>query len=390
MRVWRQLANRLPALLRGLTPLRAVAVIFALVLLAGCQGGSLHESWPGLLATDGTLYVANLERIQALDAETGSAHWNFPAEDVKGVGPFYAAPVLASEEGDHGVLLVAGFDRAVYALALGATPRERPDELWRFTGAGGQYVATGVVSNGLFIIGNGDGRVYAVRIEDGTSAWEFATRDRVWTAPVVVDGIVYVTSLDHHLYALDIETGELQWQLETRGAVAATPVFADGHLWIGDFASTMYQVDLEAREVVWTFEARNWLWSTPVLNGTVLYFADVGGNVYALDIEDRTMVWNEPVSVDDVVHGQPALSEDGSMLFVAGHEKGLIQAIDTETGNIRQSWGIVPQNPGRLPGDLVTDGVRLYAMPILVPARVQAFSLAAGDLLWTIPEVVEE
>jgi outer membrane protein assembly factor BamB len=118
----------------------------------------------------------------------------------------------------------------------------------------------------------------------------------------------------------------------------------------------------------------------------VLYFADVSGNVYALDIEDRTMVWNAPVNVGDVVHGQPALSEDRSLLFVPGYEKGSIHAIETETGRQRESWGFVPENPGRLPGDLVSDGERLYAMPILVEARVQAYGLAAGDLLWAVPD----
>jgi eukaryotic-like serine/threonine-protein kinase len=258
--------------------------------------------------------------------------------------------------------------------------------LWRFTGAGGQYVGSGIVVDGLFIIGNGDGKVYALRVEDGTKAWEFVTRDRVWTTPVVVDDTLYVTSLDHHLYALDVETGALQWRLRGEGAIAATPVYADGYLWIGDFSSTLHQVDLEAQEVVWSFEAENWLWSTPLLNSKVLYFADVGGNVYALDTETRSMVWDAPVNVGDVVRGQPTLNDDGSLLFVPGYERGIILAVDTSTGRLRQSWGTVPENPGRLPGDLVIDGDRLYAMPILVPVRVQAFSLDAGELLWAMPE----
>jgi outer membrane protein assembly factor BamB len=386
MEMWRHLANRLVALKRGLKPLRAVAVVFILVLLVGCQGGGRHESWPGLLVVDGTLYAATLERVQALNAETGKVYWSFPAEDQRGVGPFYATPVLAPEHGDNGTLLIAGFDRTVYALELGASPAERPDEVWRFSGAGGQYVGSGVVANGLYIIGNGDAKVYALRMSDGTKAWEFVTRDRVWTVPVVVDDTVYISSLDHYLYALDVETGALQWQLQANGAVATTPVYADGYLWIGDFSSSLYQVDLEAREVVWTFEAENWLWSTPLLNGDVLYFADVGGNVYALDIANRSMLWDAPVNIDDVVHGQPALSADGGLLFVPGYEKGTIQAIDTSTGRLRQSWGSVLQNPGRLPGDLVVDGQRLYSMPIMIDARVRAFNLVSGDLLWAMPE----
>jgi len=368
-----------------------LALLLLAVLLTGCAGGGLrHESWPGLASVDGTLYVANLAHVEALNADTGKIYWSFPATDEKNQKPFYSTPVLAPQIGEHGLLLVAGFsDQTVYALALGTSPTERPDELWRFTGAGGQYVGTGTATDDLFIVGNGDGKVYALNLEDGTEAWQFGTGDRVWATPVVVEDTVYVASLDHNLYALDLETGAEQWRLETEGSISATPVYVDGYLWIGDFASTLYQVNLESHDVVWTFTANDWLWATPIAYGTTLYFADVGGDVYALDTATRSLVWDAPISVGDVVHGRPALNEDASLLFVAGYEKGLVSAIDTTSGSLRQSWGTVLANPGRLPGDLVVDGQHLYTMPIQVAERVQAFSLAAGELLWSSPEVTE-
>ena len=92
------------------------------------------------------------------------------------------------------------------------------------------------------------------------------------------------------------------------------------------------------------------------------------------------------MSVGDVVHGRPVLSPDGVLLYVAGFERGGVHAIDTATGNLRTSWGEVQENPGRLAGDLVTDGERLYSMPTMVSARVQSFDLVTGDLLWTVPQ----
>ncbi|MGC9521128.1 MAG: PQQ-binding-like beta-propeller repeat protein [Anaerolineae bacterium] len=394
MAIWRHMNNRLQLsggsrrLPGGLCrQLRLLLPLLALVLLASCGRGVRHESWPGLSAVDGTLYVANLEQVQAINSETGKVYWGFPSDDDRDPGPFYSTPVLAPEHGDHGLLLIAGFsDQTVYALALGASPTERPDEAWRFAGASGQYVGTGTVVEDLFIIGNGDGRVYAINLEDGTGAWQFATQDRVWATPVVIGETVYVASLDHHLYALDLQTGSERWRLETEGALAATPVVADGDLWIGDFAQNLYRVDPEGGEVIWTFEARDWLWSTPLVDDTIMYFADVGGNVYALDVESQTLIWDEPVSIGDVVRGRPALNEDGSLLYVAGHETGRLRAIDTSSGALRESWGTTPENPGRLPGDLLVDDERLYAMPILVSERVQAYGLADGELLWSSPQ----
>jgi outer membrane protein assembly factor BamB len=339
------------------------------------------------MVTDDTIYVANLEQVQALDAETGKVYWSYPFEGDGEPQPFYSTPVLARE---RDLVLFAGFnDQNVYALALGSTAAERPDEAWRFSGAGGQYVGSGTVAGGLFIIGNGDGNVYALNLEDGSMAWEFPTNDRVWATPVVVDDTVYVASLDHHLYALDLATGSEKWQLETAGSISATPVYAAGDLWIGDFASNLYRVDLETQNVVWTFKAQDWLWSTPLLDDTTLYFADVGGGVYGLDTETETLLWESPGLIDDIIHGQPALDADGGLLFVAGYEKGGIYAVDTSTGALQEDWAEALENPGRLPGDLVSDEARLYTMPILVPERVQAYDLETGEVVWSMPNASE-
>ena len=392
---WRTLVDRLRvdgAFSPGSRSVRLLLGLVVLVLaLTGCRGGGLrHESWPGLIAAEDALYAANLEHIQALNAETGKVYWSFPDTDQRDATPFYSTPVLAPEFGENGLLLIAGFkDQTVYALALGPSVAERPDVLWRFEGAAGQYVGTGSVAGDLFIIGNGDGNVYALALEDGSKVWEFATEDRVWATPVVVNDTVYVASLDHHLYALDVASGTERWRFEAGGAISATPVMSNGDLWFGDFASTLYQIDAETGEAIWTYEANDWLWASPLLDGNTLFFADVGGDVYALDVMERTMVWDPPVSVGDILHAQPALNADGSLLYVAGYEKGDIFAIDVESGTERESWGATLADPGRLPGDLVTDGERLYTMPILVQERVQAFDLSTGELLWSAPEVEE-
>ena len=395
MRKWRGVSDRLGQWRKGHRRFRwwsllILALLVAPMLSACAGGGARHESWPGLMVSDGTLYVANLEHVQALNAETGKVYWSFPEGESKKVQPFYSTPVLAESYGEHGFLLVAGFsDHTVYALALGASPAERPDEVWRFEGAGGQYVGTGTLAGGLFIIGNGDGSVYALNVEDGSEAWHFITRDRVWATPVVVGDTVYVASLDHHLYALDLASGNELWQTEMRGAIAGTPVVTAGSLWVGDFASTLYQVDLESGSILWTWEAADWLWATPAVADDVLYLADVSGHVYAFDAASHAFIWDAPSIVDDVIRGRPIVNQEDHLLIVPGYEKGKLYAIDTQTGKLRQDWGVTLENPGRLPGDLVADGTRLYTLPILVQERVQAFDLDSGELLWSSPQPTE-
>ncbi len=206
----------------------------------------------------------------------------------------------------------------------------------------------------------------------------------MWATPVIVEDAVYIASLDHRLYAVDIATGVERWQVQMSGAISATPVYIDGTLWVGDFTSTLYQIDLATRQIAWTFTANDWLWATPITEGTRLYFADVGGYVYALDTATREMLWSTPAKIDDAIRSRPALNVDGSLLYVAGYKKGVIHALDTETG-AEMNWGAVTRNPGRLPGDLVADDTYLYAMPILVAERISALELPTGKLAWNYP-----
>ncbi len=358
-----------------------------MILLSGCSGGGgmRHESWPGLSIDDGTIYAANLESVQALDAKTGSVYWTFPPQPEKNVGPFYATPVLASDIGPHGTLLVAGMkDQKVYALQLADSPQDLPEVQWVFTEAAGQYVGSGVVAGDLFIIGNGDGHVYALDINDGHLIWSFGTGDRVWATPVVKGETVYVASLDHHLYALSLADGEEQWNTEMEGAIASTPVLAGNSLWVGDFANTLYQVNAESGAIEWQQTFDDWLWATPLVQGTTLYFADVGGKVYALDTTTHAFLWEKPADVGAMVRARMALDEQNHRLFVAGYETGKIYVVDTQTG-ARLDWGEVVDDPGELPADLVLSDNTLYVMPVISKTRIRAFDAHTGKVLWAYP-----
>jgi len=361
-----------------------------LVLVTGCGGSRVvrQESWPGMTLAEDVLFVANVDQIQALDAEDGAVLWAYPQEPDLNIG-FYAAPTWDAETG---LLFAQGFkDQRVYAFRLGDALDEAPSLAWVFpgvqeeVGAKGQYVASGTVAGDFYLVGNGDGSLYALNVADGALVWSFATQERIWTAPLVSEDTVYLASLDHHLYALNLETGVEKWRVETRGAIATTPVLVEGKIWLADFGDRIYQIDPEGGEIVWTFEdGVDWFWATPTVGEGEIYFSDVRGNLFAFDTASNALLWQ--TSVEDTVRGRAVLSTDGDILYVPGYERGRIHAFETATGDAIP-WGEVPANPGRLPGDLETDGERVYAMPILIEDRLQAFRADDGKLLWpNLPE----
>lgn len=359
-----------------------------LLSLSGCGGQqTVQVSWPGLIVADGKVYAAATSQILALNAENGTLLWAYPEKPDNKIGPFYSTPTLVE---DKALLIVAGFtDKTVRALRIGSNT---PTVAWQFPqvgaangGAKGQYVGSGTVAEGLFIIGNGDGHVYALRVDDGTLAWSYATQDRVWATPLVVDAVVYVGSLDHHLYALDLRDGHLLWKTRLNGSVATAPVLLNDHLWIGDFGHVISELDPRSGEVLWSYKGESWFWAHFAVQDDVLYAADVKGTVYALDTRTHTLLWKTP-NVVRTVRGALLLDPAGTRLYIEDYELGEVKALDPQTGKLT-SLLIRPQNPGRLPGDAVLTGDRLYTMPILVKQQVQAFELTNGTLVWEYPVV---
>ncbi len=363
-----------------------VVLTLAALSLSGCAGGQAPQvSWPGLVVANGKVYAAATSQILALDAENGALLWAYPEKRDAKIGPFYSTPTLVAEKD---LLIVAGFtDKTVRALRIGGAT---PTVAWQFPqsgaangGAKGQYVGTGTVAGDLFIIGNGDGNVYALNIEDGTLAWSYATNDRVWAQPVVWNETVFVGSLDHHLYALNLHDGGLIWKTRLNGSVATAPVIVNDHLWIGDFGHIISELDPVSGEVLWSYKGDSWFWARFAVQGDTLYAADVKGSVYALDTRTRSLLWKTP-NVVRMVRGALLLDAEGKRLYVEDYELGEVKALDPKTGQLA-AWTIRPNDPGRLPGDAVLVGDRLYTMPIMVKVYVQAFELANGTLVWEYP-----
>jgi outer membrane protein assembly factor BamB len=357
-----------------------VPIVLVVLLLGGCAGGVRATNWTTLVLHDGTLYAADLEQVRALDAGTGQETWAFPAQpDLRQYGPFYTVTLLDDE-----TLMVTSYERpggGFFARSVGvlrALQRNSGREVWSQPFAAmGEFVAPGAAGDGIFVIGNSDGNVYALRVADGTLAWTFPTRNRVWAAPLVVSDTVYIASLDHHLYALDLQTGALRWQFQAGGAMTDRPLFLNDTLYIGSFDHNIYALRPADGTEAWRFTGANWFWGTPAGDGDRLYAADVNGNVYALDAATGTEIWRS--QVEGTVRLGPALNPDGKRLLVAS-ENGTLFGLDTSDGFVL--WQQSGQ--GQI-GSMIIDGDRVYITRINAPQRVQSFYVETGRPIWSYP-----
>jgi len=365
-----------------------VLAILAALLLAtsGCAGGVRASSWTGLTVAGDRLYAADLQQARVMDKATGETLWTFPQNpEENNQGLFYATPAVS----DAGRVFFAsqlstgGFFSQRKSIVL-ALDRETGQELWRFEGASGNYVEGGALGSGLFVIGNGDGNVYALDAESGSLQWTFETGHRVWATPLIVSDTVYVGAMDRRLYALSLQTGEPKWEFEREGAFASTPVLRDGTIFIGAFDDTIYAIDAETGSEQWHFQGEDWFWGSPALHEDTVFAVDVMGRVYAFDAATGDERWHKFLVTDQdqpvPVRAGPALGEDGGQLFVSA-ENGTLYALDTSDGFVE--WSQIAEGQG-LSEPVVSESL-VYQSLILGGTRLRALQLEDGREAWVFP-----
>jgi outer membrane protein assembly factor BamB len=364
-----------------------LAMLAGLLLAAsGCAGGVRASSWTGLTVVGDTLYLADLQQARAMNATSGETLWTFPAnpqEDNQGL--FYATPAVS----DAGQVFVASQLTTGGLLSrreniVWALDAETGAEIWRFGGATGMYVEGGALGEGLFVIGNGDGNVYALDRESGSLQWTFETDHRVWSTPLIVSDTVYVGSMDRNLYALDLNSGEMKWAFERDGAFGATPALSDGTLYIGAFDDNVYAIDAETGEERWRFQGDDWFWGSPAVDQGMVYVVDVKGRVYALGAESGDERWHKFLVTDQnrpvPVRAGLTLDQDGSKLFVSA-QSGALYALDTSDGFV--NWSMPAEGRG-LSEPVVSESL-VYQTLILGTSRIRALQAEEGREAWVFP-----
>ncbi len=152
--------------------------------------------WSGPAVAGEVVYVTSLDRrVYALDAATGAELWSL--ETGAGIA---ASPVVDEA---RGLVYVGGFDGRLRAIDV-----ETREEKW-LVGADNWFWSSAVVGGGTVYAGSLDRRVYAADAGTGELRWPmpFSTMAAIKSAPVIANGVLVVVDRDGNVYAIDLETG---------------------------------------------------------------------------------------------------------------------------------------------------------------------------------------
>ncbi|MCH7990353.1 MAG: PQQ-like beta-propeller repeat protein, partial [Planctomycetes bacterium] len=109
------------------------------------------------------------------------------------------------------------------------------------------------ISDGVAYFGDGYGRLFARRADDGSAVWKHEHGHRIFRAPVVHGKTVYFTSR-FGVAAVSRTTGTELWKYAIRptGAVGANVVVAEDTLFVGGSDGHIHALDAKTGDVKWT------------------------------------------------------------------------------------------------------------------------------------------
>lgn len=216
-----------------------------------------------------------------------------------------------------------------------ATLPDRPKLRWTFK-TQGPIKSTAAIVGGVVYVGSEDGKVYALRLADGTKLWEFTADGPVVSSPLVLDGRVYVGSAGTNLFALDAAKGTEVWRYGTEGELKSSATWfraprGDGNwLVIGGYDNRLHCVDAATGKSNWVYETSNFVNGAPAVSGGLTAFGGCDAMVHVLNVTDGTQT--REIEAGAYIIGSAAVL--GGVAYV-GHYENEFVAIDLKGGAVQ-------------------------------------------------------
>jgi len=248
-------------------------------------------------------------------------------------------------------------------------------ERWRYE-SGWTIASSAAVSGDAVVFADASGSVRALRVADGSIAWEFKTQDPIYSTPDIAGGRVVFGSTDSKIYALDARLGTAVWKVVTRGPVVACPRLEGGVVYVGSGDHIFRAIDLATGRVLWRAEGIGGFVETkPLVAGGLAVFGAWDGRLYALDVKTGQPSWTWRGDKPSPFYSPAAcwpVAANGRVFIVS--PEPWLAGIELETG--RALWGTdnwaVRESIG-----LSADGRRVYVRT--TDGVIAAVSSSADD-----------
>jgi outer membrane protein assembly factor BamB len=215
-------------------------------------------------------------------AGLGRIRWRTP------IGPSESSPLYV-----EGLVVVGDWNGDVWALSSHSGRK-----VWRYH-TGGAVKGAVAFANDRLYVGSYDGRLYCLTLK-GKLVWSAAGQGNLrgagtfYSTPAVAYGRVYIGSTDGKVYSFGAASGKLRWSHGTGGYVYSSPAVWNGLVFAGSYSHRFYAFDAATGATVWSFQANGPISGSPTVIGDVVYFATLTGRTYALAARTGRQLWTFP------------------------------------------------------------------------------------------------
>jgi outer membrane protein assembly factor BamB len=263
---------------------------------------------------------------------------------AKTEGEIATSPLVAP----NGLVIVGDSAGTVYAL----NSRDNGSEVWRFSSEALIGNSIAVATNGTVIVGNNAGELYGLDLETGEQNHLFTLSggDEISNVAIANDGSIYFGAYDNYLYALDADFKQ-KWRKDLQGIVTGSPVIdVDGNIYVAtyDTAEVFALADQgESSSEIWSspYQASGPIFSTPALKSNHLYITGLDGRVTSINVIDGSNNWERDTL--SAITTSPKFNQDASELrFI--DKQGRYTAIKTDDGTNNAQWSMFGRNNANL------------------------------------------
>ena len=208
---------------------------------------------------DGTLYCVT--------AHDGKLVWKYQTDDR-----IHGTPGIAGD-----VCLTAGCDGQLHVVRLSDGKAIAKVELGSVSGA------SAAVLDSRVILGTYGNQVLGIDFRARKVAWTYENPDREFpfmSSAAVTHRRAFLGGRDKRLRALDPKTGKLLWEFPTKGRIDSSPVVVGDRVFVGSYDGKIYAVAAATGKEVWHYETGAPFSASPAIGGGCLVIGNEDGVIY--------------------------------------------------------------------------------------------------------------
>jgi hypothetical protein len=111
-----------------------------------------------------------------------------------------------------------------------------------------------IICQGLVLAASQEGKVFAIREEDGSTAWASDLPGGSIATGAAMESVVVFCSIKGGVHGFDLKTGKQLWEVQTGKAISGAPCVVGNRIYVANHSRQVHAIDGHTGQVLWKSE----------------------------------------------------------------------------------------------------------------------------------------